>query len=553
MTVSTTAYYVTVAGNGATTTWSYTFPVPAVAELSLILTDSAGTQTTLSTALWSVTGVPGSAGGTFTYPLTGSPLAAGNTLTLLRTVPLTQETSLPAQGASFPPTVEAALDVLTMQMQQVAGAQDRALRAPEGEEEPLVLPTRELRAGAYLAFDDNGDPVVGSSPTGGVVVSAAMNPVVGAASLAAARTAMGVVASNSGAADGITLTNFLAQNGGMDTVALANCSFDSANGGQLGGVRNPVVNGDFSVNQTAIASAADDAYCTDGWYVLCDGGSVTTAQQTVQEDLQPYSFRLTQPDVTAKRIGMAQIIEARDARRFRNAQVSLGMRVRCSLPQPIRYAILGWAGTADAVTSDVVNNWSSTSYTAGGFFIGTVSVIAVGSLSPTANTWAQMAGIYGTAGTINNLIVFVWTEGTLVQNGTLDVGLVQMEPGVLDTPFERLPYVQQLARAQRLYVDMSPATSQSLGLAANTSASSTVQWPLVLPTPLRATPAVTTTSLLYAPTGASSINVNSATAALVGNTAVLTVTLASSTGAGTAGLIQGQGSGTPAFRLDARL
>jgi hypothetical protein len=164
-----------------------------------------------------------------------------------------------------------------------------------------------------------------------------------------------------------------------------------------------------------------------------------------------------------------------------------------------------------------------------------------------------MAGIYGTAGTINNLIVFVWTEGTLVQNGTLDVGLVQMEPGVLDTPFERLPYVQQLARAQRLYVDMSPATSQSLGLAANTSASSTVQWPLVLPTPLRATPAVTTTSLLYAPTGASSINVNSATAALVGNTAVLTVTLASSTGAGTAGLIQGQGSGTPAFRLDARL
>ena len=552
MTVNSTAYYTTVAGNGATMTWSYSFPVASSSWLSLILTDSAGTQTTLASNLWSVTGVPGT-GGTFTYPLAGSPIAAGNSLTLLRTVPLTQAVSLSAQGASFPPTVEAALDVLTMQMQQVAGAQDRALRAPEGEDEPALLPTRALRAGSYLAFDSNGDPVAGSSPTGGVVVSSAMNPVVGAASLTAARAAMGVIGSNSGTGDGTTLTNFLLNTGLIQLAVLVACTFDGANGGQIGGFRNPVVNGDFSVNQTTVTSAADDTYCTDGWYVLCDGGSVTTAQQIVQEDLQPTSFRLTQPDVAAKRIGMAQIIEAKDSRRYRNQTLAMGLRVRCSLSQPIGYAVLGWAGTADAVTSDVVNNWASTSYTAGGFFIGTVSVVATGTMTPAANTWAQLDGLTGTPGTINNLVVLVWTEGTLVQNGTLDVGLVQIEPGGVDTPFERIPYAQQLARCQRLYVDMSPATNQALGLAANTSASSALDWPLLLPTALRATPTVTTTSLLFAPTGAAAINISSATAALVGNTAVMSVTLASATAAGTAGLIKGQGAGTPAFRLDARL
>lgn len=552
MTVSSEQYFVTVAGNGATTTWSYTFPVPVTTSVSLILTDSAGNQTTLSSLLWSITGVPGT-GGTFTYPLSGSPLAAGNTLTLLRTVALTQPTVLPAQGPSFPPTVEAALDLIVMMMQQVSGGQDRALQVPVGEADPAVLPTRALRAGTYLAFDSNGDPVAGTAPVGGAIISSAMNPVVAAASLAAARSLMGVVAASSGTADALTVTNIAATGGVAQLLLLSACTLDGANGGQIAGYRNPVVNGDFSVNQTTVTSAADDAYCTDAWYALCDTGSVTTAQQTNQEDGQPTSFRLTQPDASPKRMGMAQIIEARDARRYRNAAMALGLKIRCSLSQPIRYAILGWAGSADAVTSDVVNNWASTSYTPGNFFIGTVTVVASGSYTPAAATWEQVTGLTGTPGTINNLIVFVWTEGTIVQNGTLDVGLVQLELGGTDTPFERIPYAAQLARCQRLYFDQSPGVNQVMGMAVNTAASSTLYWPILLPTPMRATPTVTTTALQFAPTGAASINISSATAALIGNTANLTITLASGTAAGTAGLIQGQGAGTPVFRLDSRL
>lgn len=552
MTVSTESYFVTVSGNGATTTWSYTFPVPVTTSVSLILTDTAGNQTTLSSLLWSITGVPGT-GGTFTYPLSGTPLAAGNTLTLLRNVALTQPTSLPAQGPSFPPTVEAALDLIVMMAQQISGGQDRALQAPVGEADPAVLPTRALRAGQYLAFDSAGDPVVGSSPTGGVVVSSAMNPVVGAASLASARSLMGVVAANSGTADALTATNVAITAGVAQLLLLSACTLDGANGGQIAGFRNPLVNGDFSVNQTVVTTAADDAYCTDGWYALCDTGSVTTAQQTNQEDGQPTSFRLTQPDAGPKRMGMAQIIEAKDARRYRNAALALGLKIRCSLSQPIRYAVLGWAGAADAVTSDVVNNWASTSYTPGNFFIGTVTVVATGSYTPAANTWEQVTGLTGAPGTINNLIVVVWTEGTIVQNGTLDVGLVQIELGGTDTPFERIPYAMQLARCQRLYLDQSPGNSQAMGVAVNTAASATMYWPIMLPTPMRTTPTATTTLLQFTGTGGVTINVTSATVALVGNTALMTITLAGATAAGLSGLIQGQGAGTPIFRLDARL
>lgn len=121
-------------------------------------------------------------------------------------------------------------------------------------------------------------------------------------------------------------------------------------------------------------------------------------------------------------MGVAQIIEAANCKDLRGAATALLGKVRCSSSQPIRYAVLEWTGTADSVTSDVVNSWTNSTFTAGQFFSASNLVVsAVGSITPAANTITDfnLPATLGSTG--NNLIVLIWTEGTAAQNVTLDV------------------------------------------------------------------------------------------------------------------------------------
>jgi hypothetical protein len=106
-------------------------------------------------------------------------------------------------------------------------------------------------------------------------------------------------------------------------------------------------------------------------------------------------------------------------------------RIRCSASTPIRYAILGWTGTEDAVTSDVVNSWTNATFTAGNFFNSTtLSVLGVGAVTPSAATWTSLTALTASLGSsFNNIIVMVWTETAQAQNVTLDVDYVQFEAG----------------------------------------------------------------------------------------------------------------------------
>lgn len=173
MTVETEVTRVIVAGNGVTTAFSYTFPIPGSsstdqtnAELLLLGTDSS--ITVLADNLWSITGVETDVGGTVTYPLSGSPVTTGAFLILNRIVPYLQSTSLSAQGAYSPEVVEAALDNLAFQTEQLNTRLLQAVRAPIADAALSDLPTAEKRANSFLYFDDNGDVTTASS-TGGSI------------------------------------------------------------------------------------------------------------------------------------------------------------------------------------------------------------------------------------------------------------------------------------------------------------------------------------------------------------------------------------------------
>ena len=120
MTVTNTSIQTVNQGNGATTVFNYSFLIPALGEYQVIYTDTAGVITVLNGALYTITGIANPAGGTVTYPLVGSPIATGTTLTIRRVLPLTQTVSLANQGGFYPSTVDDALDYVTMLAQQIA-------------------------------------------------------------------------------------------------------------------------------------------------------------------------------------------------------------------------------------------------------------------------------------------------------------------------------------------------------------------------------------------------------------------------------------------------
>lgn len=177
MTVSTTTSTVTLAGNGASTVFNFSFIGVSPADLIVTYTDGLGVATVLSPTVYTlnINAVPVGGlwgiGGTVTYPNTGSPpvpIAVGTSLSITRDVPYEQTVSINNQGAFYPQAVEQGLDLLELQIQQLETGLGYTIRVPVTDPVlPNVLPGYQLRAGGYLAFDANGQPIITTIPSGG--------------------------------------------------------------------------------------------------------------------------------------------------------------------------------------------------------------------------------------------------------------------------------------------------------------------------------------------------------------------------------------------------
>lgn len=126
MSLSTTTNKVIYSGNGATTVWPFSFPVLDADHLGVIFTNAAGAETAVAASAYTVTGIGAPAGGSVTYPLSGTPIPAGTKLTLIRTVPYTQDTVLSNQGGYYPEVVERRFDEIYMALQQLEERLGRA-------------------------------------------------------------------------------------------------------------------------------------------------------------------------------------------------------------------------------------------------------------------------------------------------------------------------------------------------------------------------------------------------------------------------------------------
>lgn len=229
----------------------------------------------------------------------------------------------------------------------------------------------------------------------------------------------------------------------------------------------------FEVDQLANAatSVADDTYGHDHWYALTQTASIQISSQTLQENGQASNARLTQNQAAAQRMGYACIISSAQSQKRRGEVMTYRPRFRCSVAQAIRIAVLEWTGTADAVVSDVVNDWTSSDYTDGAakFFVNAnFTPLGTVALTPSANVWTDMTPLTVTIGnSCNNIVLFIWTEGTAAQTVTLDPGIQRFVSGTYSGKIHIPTFHETLRYANRFFdksFNYGTAPAQNIGL-----------------------------------------------------------------------------------------
>ena len=90
MTIASTINKTICLGNGATTAFSYSFLIPIASDVVVTFTDASGNQTVLAPTQYTISGLGNGNGGTINYPLSGSPMSAGQSITLQRILPYQQ-------------------------------------------------------------------------------------------------------------------------------------------------------------------------------------------------------------------------------------------------------------------------------------------------------------------------------------------------------------------------------------------------------------------------------------------------------------------------------
>lgn len=212
MTITANLVRVDYAADGSTTTFPVPFIFYGADELVVYERASGGTLTALSRGThYTVTGGNGATGTVVANSAPASPLV----WSVVRNTTATQQAAFNNADPLPAPTVERAYDRLTAMVQELQAQMARAVRVSPGEQaEVSQLPIPATRANLALTFDAAGNPTASTLATGSVAVSAAMQPVLNAATLAAGRLILGsrqhvdavkdYAADNTGAADAST-------------------------------------------------------------------------------------------------------------------------------------------------------------------------------------------------------------------------------------------------------------------------------------------------------------------------------------------------------------
>lgn len=189
----------TYVGDNTLAIYPYTFQIYQNSDLLVQQIATDGTITTLTlTTDYTISNVLNPTGGNVT--LTAGNLATGVTLMIGVNPSIVQSILYQEGGVYSAATIMQSLDLLTKITQRLSNQAERSFHVPANEsptDVQFTLPPASMRANMNFGFDSSGLPSVSTTVTG-ATVSAAMIPVVTAATLLLARAALGLSISGPG-------------------------------------------------------------------------------------------------------------------------------------------------------------------------------------------------------------------------------------------------------------------------------------------------------------------------------------------------------------------
>ena len=279
--------------------------------------------------------------------------------------------------------------------------------------------------------------------------------------------------------------------------------------GLVSGIDNKIINGNFAANQRAALFTAsytdgtpitnsDDTYLFDRWKLLSDGNNIvdvhsygrTMGSRDFGGNSGPAwmptetSFAMAMDVETANtKFGQAQFIESMNCNDLRGRVCTLSWKARVRNPQTstsIKAAVIGWFGTSDTITSDIISAWNDegtdpTLVTNAEYLNEPFNILLNGTMQTYTINVSIPTGI-------KNVIVFIWND---MSNG--DVGTtagdfiflsdVQLERGEFNNPrFQNETYDKTLRKCQRYYWQSGRSVANYTVVASGVINSATLAW-----------------------------------------------------------------------------
>lgn len=465
-------------GNDVTTSFPFSFKVFSADDVVVVLTNPADIETTLTDTDYSVTlnaDQDTSPGGTVNKV---SALATGYLLTITSSVPNLQTLDLTNQGGFYPRVINAALDRVTILVQQVAEQVSRAVKTSISSSSTPDQLISDIGVAVTNAAN-SATAAAGSATNSANSATASANSAAASANSAAAAAQSATDAGNAPVAVPTHAAAGKATPVDADEIPL----IDSAASWVLKKLtwanlkatlktyfdalyfsltiqptmRNRVINGNCQVAQRGAVAAVNNTLTYGG----CDRIGVapisfTTCSGTIQQQQagfgeKGYSQALTGVTTTgAGAIQFVERLEAKDVKDLNSKQITVrakfyqntGAALNCGF-------VVSKAGALDNFASPTV------------IATGATTSVPSGTLTTITTTFTMGAADCG-----NGLQIVAAFNGVgAVTAKDFHITELQLEAGAVATPFEHRPYQVELALCQRYFYSVGNLGSSNGGLA----------------------------------------------------------------------------------------